>query len=95
VENVARRLLITGQVQRVGYRVSCAREADGLGVNGSVRNLDDGSVEVIATGPREAVERLTEWCRRGPRGARVEAVTVTDAPAEYADVPVGGFQIRV
>jgi acylphosphatase len=88
--NVMRRLLITGQVQGVGYRMNCAREAERLGVKGSVRNLDDGSVEVLAAGPPELVDRLIEWCWRGPRGARVEAVTVTDEPPGN----LGSFQIR-
>lgn len=93
--NVMRRLLVTGQVQGVGFRVNCARQADRLGVQGSVRNLDDGSVEVIATGPPELVDQLTEWCREGPRGARVEAVTVIDEPVERSEIPLGQFQIRV
>ena len=90
--SVVRRLVITGRVQGVGYRISCAREADRLGVRGWVRNLADGSVEVVAAGPPELVEGLTGWCRRGPRGARVERVV--DQPAGDAEIPAGRFEIR-
>lgn len=85
MSSVVRRLVVTGRVQGVGYRISCAREADRLGVQGWVRNLADGSVEVVAAGPPEPVEELTEWCRRGPGGARVERVAV--GPAADTDFP--------
>lgn len=87
----AKRVLITGRVQGVGFRAACARAARQLGVAGEVRNLDDGRVEVVVTGPSPAVDQLVAWCRRGPRGARVERVAVTD----WSDpVDVGsGFRV--
>lgn len=73
------RLKITGQVQGVGYRIWATRVAAGLGLRGWVRNRSDGSVEALATGAPDAVGALIEACRRGPFGARVAAVTVSDA----------------
>jgi len=68
------RLRVSGLVQGVFYRQSTAGEAARLGLAGSVRNLPDGSVEVVAEGRRAEVESLVAWCRRGPPAARVEDV---------------------
>jgi acylphosphatase len=68
------RLRVTGLVQGVFYRQSAAGEATRLGVAGGVRNLSDGSVELVAEGRRAEVESLIAWCRRGPPAARVEDV---------------------
>ena len=65
------RLRITGEVQRVGYRIWATRTAAGLGLRGWVRNRFDGSVEVLATGAADAVAAMVEACRHGPRAARV------------------------
>ncbi len=70
------RLRVVGMVQGVFYRQSTADEAGRLRLAGTVRNLADGSVEVVAEGPRDAVEALQAWCRRGPPAARVEEVEV-------------------
>lgn len=76
-------LLITGIVQGVGYRWSCRRSAQGIGVTGWVRNLPDGRVEVVAQGTREQVEQLIKWCYRGPDEARVSDIAVSyEEPAE-------------
>ncbi|HQR29464.1 MAG TPA: acylphosphatase [Anaeromyxobacteraceae bacterium] len=76
------RARVTGIVQGVWYRQSTADEARRLGLSGTVRNLPDGAVEVLAEGTREAVEALLAWCRRGPPAARVEAVEVAwETPA--------------
>lgn len=78
------RVRVTGLVQGVFYRQSTAMEASRLGLSGAVRNVSDGSVEVVAEGVRSAVEALVEWCRRGPPAARVEELTVAWEP------PTGG-----
>ncbi|MCI0341221.1 MAG: acylphosphatase [Planctomycetales bacterium] len=71
------RLLVSGVVQGVGFRYATEREAARWGVAGHVRNLPDGRVEVVAEGDEAAVAGLASWCRRGPRGALVEAVEET------------------
>ena len=67
-------LRIRGRVQGVWFRDTTRREADRLGVTGWIRNRGDGSVEAHVEGPRLAVEALIAHCRRGPPGARVDAV---------------------
>jgi acylphosphatase len=88
---VARRFLISGRVQGVGFRFFAAAAARREGVHGWVRKLPDGRVEAAAEGESEAVERFERAVRQGPRGARVEDVEVDD------DLPAGretGFDIR-
>jgi acylphosphatase len=67
---------ISGRVQGVFFRHRAAEEARAAGCAGWVRNLPDGRVEAVFEGPREAVDRLVAWCRRGPEGARVADVHV-------------------
>jgi acylphosphatase len=88
--HVARRYLITGRVQGVGFRYFTEAVASREGVNGWVRNLPDGTVEAAADGDAEAVERFERSIRQGPRGAHVDRVEVFD------DVPGGssGFSVR-
>jgi acylphosphatase len=74
------RIRVVGMVQGVFFRQSTADEAGYLGLAGSVRNLADGSVEVVAEGSRDRVEALVAWCRRGPPAARVEEVRVEWEP---------------
>ncbi len=75
---VRRRLQVTGVVQGVGYRLACASTARRLALAGHVRNLADGSVEVVAQGAPCAVDELISWCRRGPAAARVDGVLVSE-----------------
>lgn len=72
-----RRLRVTGHVQGVFFRDSCRQEAERLGLAGEVRNMPDGSVEIVAEGPPDALEELTAWSRQGPSRARVEDVRVS------------------
>lgn len=89
--NARAHLLIGGRVQGVWYRASCAEAAQRLGLGGWVRNLPDGRVEAVGEGPREAVDRWIEWCRRGPPSARVAGVEVTwEAPQGETDFRVTG-----
>ena len=74
------RAIIRGYVQGVGYRASCARQAQALGLTGWVRNDWDGSVEALFEGPVEAVDRMIAWCWRGPAMAEVTEVEVTEEP---------------
>ncbi|MGD0237416.1 MAG: acylphosphatase [Syntrophorhabdales bacterium] len=75
-------ILVRGLVQGVFYRHSTRRKADEFRLTGSVRNLRDGRVEVICEGTKEDIEKLIEWCKRGPQGAIVEYVDI--AWKEYA-----------
>jgi acylphosphatase len=84
------RVRIRGRVQGVFFRAEARARAQALGINGWVRNADDGSVEAVFEGADEQIESLLEWCRRGPAGARVEEVEV--AREEPAGEP--GFQVR-
>ncbi|HVE39007.1 MAG TPA: acylphosphatase [Planctomycetota bacterium] len=80
-------LFISGIVQGVGYRYHTRRYAQGLGLVGWVRNLDDGRVEAVLQGTREQVESMIKWCYRGPSEAQVTdiAVTYEDAADEFRD----------
>jgi acylphosphatase len=81
---VARRLVIHGRVQGVGYRDAAVQAAFEFGVTGWVRNRSDGTVEAFAQGPLTAVESFVTWCRRGPPLARVTEVTIDHAPPDMA-----------
>ncbi len=74
------RVVVIGRVQGVFFRATCARQARALGVGGYVRNLPGGAVEAAFEGPDADVERMVEWCRRGPEMARVDAVEVVPEP---------------
>lgn len=67
-------VLISGRVQGVFYRGSAEAVARQLGLAGWVRNLPDGRVELLAEGPREALEQLRTWCQHGPPEARVSGI---------------------
>jgi acylphosphatase len=75
----ARRFLVRGRVQGVGFRWFVEREAHILGISGWVRNNHDGSVEVLAQGTRDQLSGLHYRLREGPRAARVDAVEVSEA----------------
>jgi acylphosphatase len=87
---VARRYVITGRVQGVGFRHFTASAAARSGVDGWVRNLPDGRVEIAAEGDAEAISRFDRQIRQGPAGARVDDVEVSDRPAGQAR----GFTIK-
>ena len=70
----ARRFVVRGRVQGVGFRWFVEREAHVLGVSGWVRNNADGSVEVLAQGTRDQLLGLRSRLRQGPRAARVDDV---------------------
>lgn len=70
----AKRFLITGRVQGVGYRFFAERAASDLGLTGYVRNLPDGRVEIYAAGDDHALGQLRKQLQEGPRSARVDGV---------------------
>jgi acylphosphatase len=79
-------LRIHGHVQGVGFRHFIRIQATRLGLSGTVRNLPDGSVEVMAEGEHDALSRLLDDARVGPHGAAVTDVTVewTQGPPRYS-----------
>jgi acylphosphatase len=83
------RVVVTGRVQGVFFRASCARRASDLGLAGWVRNRSDGAVEATFEGDKLAVEALVAWCRQGPPGAAVVDVDVLD------EAPTGELGFRV
>lgn len=88
---VARRFLMSGRVQGVGYRYFAHDAARREGLHGYVMNLPDGRVEALAEGEAEAVDRFEMALRRGPSGARVEGLEADDlGPAMRST----GFEIR-
>jgi len=76
---LARRFLVRGRVQGVGFRWFVEREAHVLGIAGWVRNNADGSVEVLAMGSRDQLLSLQSRLRQGPRAARVDDVEELEA----------------
>jgi acylphosphatase len=76
----ATRFRVEGRVQGVGFRWFVWREAERLGLRGSVRNLADGTVEVIAAGTAEALQGLERSLARGPSAARVARVEKSEVP---------------
>lgn len=88
---VARRYVISGRVQGVGFRYFLEARARGENVHGWVRNLADGRVEASLEGDRDAVDLVEAAIHRGPMGADVEDVTIEEiAPTGRAT----GFSIR-
>lgn len=75
----ARRFLVRGRVQGVGFRWFVEREAHILGIAGWVRNNSDSSVEVLAMGTRDQLAGLRSRLRQGPRAARVDDVEESEA----------------
>jgi len=80
VPRTSRRFLVKGKVQGVYFRHSTRLEAERLGLAGVARNLEDGSVEVVAHGDATALASLREWLHQGPAMARVAAVEEFDHP---------------
>jgi acylphosphatase len=83
--SIARRFVVRGRVQGVGFRWFVEREAHLLGIAGWVRNNSDGSVEVLAVGTRDQLLGLRSKLRQGPRASRVDGVEESDA------TPVAGL----
>jgi len=88
---IARRYVMTGRVQGVGFRFFAEAAALREGVHGWVRNLPDGRVEAFLEGDAEAIDRVEAALRRGPSSSRIDEVTVEEhAPTGRAT----GFSIR-
>jgi acylphosphatase len=81
----AKRLIINGRVQGIGFRAWMVEKATALGLSGWVRNRLDGSVEALVAGDTAAVEELLRLCRRGPRMAEVVSIEedLADPPTHF------------
>ena len=90
-QRTRRHFIVSGRVQGVFFRDSTQREARRLGVDGWVRNLEDGTVEGVFEGEPTAVEEMLAFCRRGPERARVDRLEVD---ATQALEGLAGFEIR-
>jgi acylphosphatase len=90
IDMVTKRLVVRGRVQGVGFRYAMVQEARELRLHGWVRNRRDGTVEAVIQGPLDDVQHLVEWAERGPNGAVVKDVEITDS--DEGDLPV--FETR-
>lgn len=83
-------LLISGQVQGVGFRAATEQMAHNAGVRGWVRNRTDGRVEAVFEGTAPVVESMVRWCHQGPPTAQVEKVERWEEPVDG----VRSFQVK-
>ncbi|HEX5652159.1 MAG TPA: acylphosphatase [Chitinophagaceae bacterium] len=82
-------ITVRGKVQGVFFRQTTRDKAQELGIRGKVNNQADGSVAILATGPRDKLEELLRWCHEGPPRAQVEEVIFYEmAPLEFAGFTV-------
>ena len=88
---IARRFVVSGRVQGVGFRYFAQDAAQREGLHGYVMNREDGAVEALAEGEAEAVTRFEHALRRGPSRSRVERVTIDDSEPSALTT---GFVIR-
>ena len=84
-------IFITGRVQGVFFRQSTRVMAIKNNVNGWVRNLDDGRVEIVAEGQKQNIENLVNWCKTGPANSRVDEFVLLDE--NYTD-EFENFEVR-
>ncbi|MEQ9109375.1 MAG: acylphosphatase [Rhodospirillaceae bacterium] len=87
-------LRVSGRVQGVWYRGWTVKKARALGLSGWVRNVTDGTVEVLLNGPKANVDAMIKACHDGPLAARVDRVevTVVDPPGKGGAFPTTGFE---
>ena len=78
-------LVITGRVQGVWFRANTQKKAKALDLKGWVKNLSDGRVEAVFEGEKEQIDRIIEWCKKGPSFARVDDVQI------QWETPMGDF----
>jgi acylphosphatase len=83
-------VIVRGRVQGVAFRAATHQRAREAGAAGWVRNLPDGSVEAVFEGDPEVVRAMLEFCRTGPRHARVDALDDREEPPEGLE----GFEVR-
>ena len=85
------KLLVSGRVQGVYFRMFARNKAKHFGIKGHAGNLPDGRVEIIAEADDHSIEKFIQWCHKGPITARVDQVDVTELEP---DEPFTAFEIR-
>jgi acylphosphatase len=84
------RIIVSGRVQGVYFRAFTRKQAEKLGLTGHAKNLPDGNVEIIACGPKPALQQLLAWAHKGPLLANVSQVDVLPYQPEK---PFSGFTV--
>ncbi len=85
------KVLVSGRVQGVYFRVFTQNKAKHFAIKGSVRNLSDGRVEIIAEAEHPTIEKFIKWCQKGPVTARVDQLEIADIPIDEA---LTSFEIK-
>ena len=83
-------VFVSGRVQGVAFRDSARSQAEELGLNGWIRNTQDGRVEAVFEGEPDTVSEMIEWCKSGPSSADVDDVSVEQETPEG----LSGFEVR-
>jgi acylphosphatase len=84
-------IIVKGRVQGIGFRFHTQKQATKLNIQGYVRNLANGDVEILAYGDEDAMQQFMAWCRQGPQWADVTETIVTK---QDRDEVFDGFEIR-
>ena len=78
------KIVVSGRVQGVYFRLFTQNKAKHLAINGTVQNLPDGRVEIFAEAEHLMIEKFIKWCSKGPVTARVDNIEVTELEPEFA-----------
>ncbi|MGH2552615.1 MAG: acylphosphatase [Chitinophagaceae bacterium] len=78
-------IIVSGKVQGVYFRQHTREKAIEFGLKGQVKNLRDGNVQILATGPREQLSLFIEWCKKGPPRAEVAGVEIAELLLTHFD----------
>jgi acylphosphatase len=78
------KIVVSGRVQGVYFRLFTQNKAKHLAINGTVQNLPDGRVEIYAEADPLMIEKFIQWCRKGPVTARVDHIEVTELEPEFS-----------
>jgi len=84
-------IIVSGRVQGVFFRYNTKNKADKLKINGFIKNLPDGRVEIVAKGNEEDIKRFLEWCKKGPVLVNVKDIEFID---DNPEIGFKGFEIR-
>ena len=76
-------IIITGLVTNVSFRFYCKEIADKLGLKGTVRNTPAQEVDIIVQGDEAKIKKFTEFCKKGPSGARIDDFLIQDCDEEH------------